>query len=86
MIYKYLESLRNKPNKPDPRFLRGAGFDEEEESESADRETDKVELECRSLTLESGASIARSWCSTVANACASFGGVLGAGDRSLVWI
>jgi hypothetical protein len=38
------------PNKPEPRFLRLAGVDEAEESESTEWETDQAELESLCLT------------------------------------
>jgi hypothetical protein len=77
----YLESLLNMPNKPEPRFLRRAGADAAEESESIDRETDRVELE--SLCSMHAVS---SWGATASSIRATFGGVRGAGDRSLCWI
>jgi hypothetical protein len=79
----YLESFLNIPNRPDARFLRDAGAVEEDELESTDLETDKVELEGLSLTPEGKASFAKSTFSTAAGGRTSTSGHLWAGGRSL---
>lgn len=53
------------PNKPDVRFLRGAGSVDEEELESTDLGMDNVELVGLSLAFAGGASLTEPDCSTV---------------------
>jgi hypothetical protein len=79
----YLESFLNIPNRPDARFLRGAGAVEEDELESTDLETDKVELDGLSLIPEVKASSTKSTFSAAAGGRTSTSGHLWAGDRSL---
>lgn len=69
-----------------PRFLRDTGIDDIEESESTDCETDRAEPDGLYWMLVGDASRAASCTPTVDDTCASFGGVLIAGKRSLIWI
>jgi hypothetical protein len=82
----YLESLLNMPNKPEPRFLRRAGADAADESESTEGEADKVELERLCSRPATSAPAVSSWGAGASSVRATLGGVRGAGDRSPCWI
>jgi hypothetical protein len=86
VVHHYLEVFLNIPKKPDARFLRGTGVDCEEESETTDWETDKVELDDLGSTLTGDTSVAVPRFSTTVDVRAGFGGDLIAGNRSLWWV
>lgn len=82
--HTYPELFLNMPNRPEARFLRGNGVEDDEESDSKDLETERVELDARAGVLEGAGSSVGSWCSMVGEARAGVGGPLIDDRRSLL--